>query len=411
VFRRAAASIIFVIGCGGSHSDAEEEVVLRVSAVAGLSELRPGLEVSGSSAAALELVFDEPDRHIESMHAEGSNVILIRRASTRYSSQQLAAALRTQDLVSASALDTNRIEVRFRDQKTSTLVAQYAALGFDLGPFQLEFQRPNHVRLVRRGDGEIDAIELLASRRADEWRMLLGHELDVIPWAAALYREQFEGMESVRILDIPATDTATLYFNVRSPLLAEASVRRRISSLLNREAIAQLACGGSQCASKAPRSSDASALPARLSLLIAEDDSTLLTAAKTLRHQMWRFGTEVEIKPVPISELMQRAMSGEFEVALAPLSVADHSFGFFLSPGHPRALPITGFASPEYDAAVDRGDLKAAQALLDREVPATRLFEIRTFAAIDSQFCGKVEPKAGSWRWLSELYPCEAGEP
>jgi hypothetical protein len=41
----------------------------------------------------------------------------------------------------------------------------------------------------------------------------------------------------------------------------------------------------------------------------------------------------------------------------------------------------------------------------------TRLFEVRTFAAIDAGFCGTVSPSDSSWRWLSELYPCEAGEP
>jgi len=100
----------------------------------------------------------------------------------------------------------------------------------------------------------------------------------------------------------------------------------------------------------------------------------------------------------------------DYAIALSPLTQAAHGFGFFLSPSHPKALSMTGFASPEYDRAVDRGDFAAAQAILDRELPVTRLFELRSFAAVDAAFCGDVTPSTSSWLWLSKLYPCQDGE-
>ena len=71
----------------------------------------------------------------------------------------------------------------------------------------------------------------------------------------------------------------------------------------------------------------------------------------------------------------------------------------------------SGFADPTYDEAVRRGDLAAAQAILDQAMPVTPLYEYRTFAAVDARFCGDVTPSAQSWRWMADLYPCEDATP
>ena len=409
--RRAAAAIAFLIGCSGPRApDSDREVVLRVSATFGLSEIEPALEVSGTSAAVMDLVFDTTGPYIESMKAEGAKVVLTTRATSKLSASELAAAMRCKEMVSARAIGERSIEAQFPDDKTAALAVQYDAFGFDLGPFRVDSQDANHIRLVRRGEGALDVIEAQASTRSDEWRKLLAHELDVIPLAASQYRAEFAGVESIRVLDIPASNSAALYFNVRSALLADARTRRRIASAIHREAIARLACGVASCASPTVEPPDeAAAAPQRLSLLVPEDDAPLGVAAKILRHQLFPIGVELEIEPVAIATYVDRQARGDYALALGPLSNGDRSYGFFLSPSHARGIWVTGFASPEYDAAVDRGDLAAAQTILDRELPATRLFELRSFAAVDSAFCGDVTPSASSWLWLSELYPCEEG--
>lgn len=359
----------------------------------------------------MDLVFDVPDPYIESMKADGSSVILVRRDSARLSTEELARALRYEGLLSARALDEKRIEARFTDAKTAALCAEYANFGFDVGPFAIESQAPERIRLVRRSEGSLDIIEIVKSTKSDEWRRLLAHDIDVVPKAAGVHRSQFAGLGSVRILDIPAADTAALYFNVRAPELADVSVRRRIAGALHRQAIARLACGDPTCASPDVQASTSVALPRRLTMMVADDDTALRTAAKILRHQLWSLDLEVEIRPLPVPRIVDRLANGEFDLALLPLTLANHRFGFFLSPGHPKAFPMTGFANPEYDAAVDRADLAAAQEILDRELPVTRLFEIRVFAAVDSAFCGDVIPTSSSWLWLSKLYPCEGPPP
>lgn len=409
--RRAAAAIAILIGCGGPRSSDEDgEVVLRVSAVGGLSDLTPGLEVSGASAAAMDLVFALPDQYVESMTSVGSTVTMVRRANVSESTEELARALRGKELQSVRALDERRIEARCADEKTATLVAQYEAVGFDLGPFAVDTRGDATIRLVRREESPgIDVIELVESTRADEWRRLMAHEIDVVPETASVYRNYFEGLSSVRAVDTAVKDTAAMYFNVRAPGLDSADARRTIARTIHREAIATLACGVASCASPTKLPDAHAKLPSRLELLVIDDLSTLRTAAKILRHQLWPLGVDVVIQPVTAAEIVERMTAGQFHIAVLPLSLGEHRFGFFLSPGHPRGLPMTGYANPEYDAAVERGDLETAQAILDRDVPVTRLFENRYFAAIDGRFCVHMKPTVGSLLWLSELYPCEEG--
>jgi hypothetical protein len=359
----------------------------------------------------MDLVFTVPDPYIESMRAEGSRVVLLRRKSVRESAGELASALRGKELVSARALDEEHLEAQFADADTATKVAQYGALGFDLGPFQVDTIQDGRIRLVRRSGGGVDAIELIESTRADEWRRLMAHELDVVPETASLYRSEFKGLSSIRALETQATDTTAIYFNVQAPALADVATRRRIAGAIHRPAMARLVCGDPACASPSVDGTAEGVLPPRLVLLVLQDDTTLRTAAKILSYQLWPLGVELIVEAVPASEIVQRMTAGQFDLAMFPLSLADHRFGFFLSPGHPKGLPITGFANSEYDAAVERGDLATAQAILDREVPVTRLYENRYFASVDGRFCGDVKPTGGSWLWLSKLYPCDQEAP
>jgi ABC-type oligopeptide transport system substrate-binding subunit len=243
---------------------------------------------------------------------------------------------------------------------------------------------------------------------SDEWRKLMARELDVMSSSPNLYRKQFAGMGSVRLLDIPATISTALYFNVRDPLLADAAVRRRIAAGLNHQAIARIA--GGDATSAAPPvtgGSDDAPLPSSLSLLLVQDESTMLLTGSVLRHEFDRMGIAVDVQPVNLERLVAQIDGGHFQMLLLPLPNGPRRFGRFLStpPGIP---PLTGFANPEYDAAVAASDLAKAQEILDRELPATVLFEARSFAAIDSRFCGDVTPSPISWRWMADLHLCDS---
>lgn len=409
--RQTVAVILALFAACSGVGDRPEEIVFRVGATAGLGPLVAGRELEGSSAAAADLVFEYLDQHIEEIRPDGARLRLERRSTSPYTAEQLAASFRSPGLVSASATGPGEIEAIFKDEASARLGADPANhAAFDLGPYRVESQQLGHARLRRRGPGAIDVIEIVQVSSADEWRKLMARELDVMSFSPDLYREQFTGMSSVRLLDIPAVIDATLYFNVRDPALASAAVRRRIAAGLNRPAVARVAGGDPASATAAPVGGpeEAVALPERLSLLVGQDDSTMLLAASVLRHQLDRLNIAVQIEPVPLDDLTSQVGAGRHQLVLGPLPSGPRRFGRFLSPDAGRPS-MTGFADPAFDAAVAAADLDRAQAILDREMPATPLYQLRGFAAIDARFCGKVEPSVTSWRWMADLRPCEDG--
>ncbi|HKE16692.1 MAG TPA: ABC transporter substrate-binding protein [Kofleriaceae bacterium] len=409
--RGAPAGLLFILlsACSGSSDGQAEDIVFRVGATAGLSAFIPGATLQGSSAAAADLIYELGTEHIEGIERAGPRLILKRRARSRFTVQQLASSLRSQNLVSARAIAPDLIEAVFTDAASAERTDPWS-LVFDVGPFKVESQSQGHARLRRRGRSAIDVIEIVEVSASDEWRKLMARELDVMSSSPALFREQFAGMASVRVLDIPATITATLFFNVHNPALAAVEVRRRIAAGLNREAIARVATGDASSARPSQAGTQGAVrLPGRLSLLALEGDSTTVLAASVIRHQLGRLGVVVDVLPVSLEEFGSRLDSGSHELALGPLPKGDRRFGRFMTPG-PTTPSMTGFADPDYDAAVRRQDLAQARAILDREVPATELYEVRTFAAIDARFCGDVTPNDTSWRWMADLHLCQNDE-
>lgn len=409
--RGTAAALVFLLAaCGGSGGDHAEEIVFRVGAPAGLSELVP-TESQGSSASAIDLVFDFAESHVDGVRVEGNKVYLTRLSSSPYKAEELASSIWAQGLVSARALGTDRLEAVFESAASAKSSTEPFGLAFRLGPFRIESQERGRVRLTRRGNSAIDVIEIVEVSSSDEWRKFLARELDVMSSSPNLYRDEFAGMASVRLLDIPADTSAALYFNVRDPALTDAGVRRRIASALNRRAIASVATGdaSSAVAPVAGGADEGVAMPARLTLHVFEGDSTLVLAASVLRHQLDRLHIAVDVAPVTLKEWLATLTKGRQQLALLPLPSGNRRYGRFLSPV-PDDPSISGFTDPAYDAAVARGDTAAAQAILDRELPATALYERRSFAAIDSRFCGDVTPSDTSWRWMAALHLCQNDE-
>jgi hypothetical protein len=402
--------VLALAACSEGGDDQGGEVLFRVGATSGLSEFVPGESLSGSSAAAVDLVFDLGPQHVTQLSRDGSTLRLTRRPTSPYTADQLASALRSQSLVSVRATGPDVIEAEFADAAIAERTELWY-LGFDVGPFALESQEPGRVRLRRRGRSAIDVIDIVELAASDEWRKLMARELDVMSASPALFREQFAGMNSVRVLDIPPNLTATLYFNVRNPVLADAAARRRIAGALNRSAIARVATGDEASAirSTAIASDEAALLPSRVSLLVGDSESAMLMAASVIRHQLGGLGVAVDVEALPLEQVFAQVDRGQHQLALGPLPKEDRRFGRFLS-SSPDAPSMSGFSDPEYDAAVRKGDFVSAQAILDREVPAIELYEWRTFAAIDSRFCGDVTPDDISWRWMADLRPCENGE-
>lgn len=384
---------MLLASCGGSPD--ESNVVVRVSAIAGVADFAPRPGQSGSSAAALDLVFDSVSTHADVIRVSGRIVTFRVRDPARFEVATLAARVRYQGLVSVEVTGADVFTATFIDEKTAAHATEPWYAFFDTGPYRLEEVRPDGVRLRRRHGGAIDAIEIFETTRADEWRKLMAREIDVIPYASSAYREELEGIGSIRIFDIPAESDAALYFNVRDPQLSDVALRRRIAASIHRKALARLVCDDERCAAPAAAAA-AGELPAMIELSVVESDSALMIAARGLAYQLGSLGVNVAIKPTAVAELV----AGRFQMALAPLTRGPHRYA---------GLRLSGFTS--FDAALAADDHRAAQEIFEQEVPATILFEYRSFAAVDARLCGDVAPSSTSWRWIADLYPCEEAPP
>jgi hypothetical protein len=134
--------------------------------------------------------------------------------------------------------------------------------------------------------------------------------------------------------------------------------------------------------------------------MVIEDDSTFQLTAHVLRHQLWKLGIALRIEQASVAEQFARIQERTYQLAVDPLPKGNRRYTS-------SATWVSGYDNPDYSAAVARSDFAGAQAILDRDVPFTPLYDYRTFAAIDASFCGDVTPSVTSWRWIADLYPCE----
>ncbi len=140
-------------------------------------------------------------------------------------------------------------------------------------------------------------------------------------------------------------------------------------------------------------------------------DTSQVRAAEVMRHQLHARGVTLTIERLTLEEIAARGSSGNFQLLLAPVPAPDSRAFLQQFSSLPAHAPYnwTGYANPEYDAAVEAGDGALARTILARDVPVIVLFEIREFAAVDARFCGGKPTSPTSWRWLADLYPCKAG--
>ena len=393
-----AALVALGQGCGDAREAASSEVVVRVSAIAGLPEFELGPDLSGSTSAALGLIYDPIERHALAERMVGRTWVLRRRSGSPYSAAQLAASFEYEGVESSRALDNERIEISFSGAADLRWVQRYA--GFDVGPFQVDHYSSERVRLRKRADVAIDLLEIVSTSANDEWRQLLAREVDVIPRAPAVVRDQFRGMSSIRVLEMEEEDSAVLYLNTaRVPV----DLRRHIAAAIDGKALAASVCGSNQCAlADGTGAVDPLAEPATVTLDIVASESPHALAAKVLRHQLAAAGVQIEIREQTIVELVESGKNGDFDVLIAPLTSSDERFR--------SAVSLTRYQNPDYDAALARKDTATMQAILDRDVPIIPLFEQRFIAAVDARLCGDVVPEATSWRWIAGLRPCRAEE-
>ena len=395
----AAIAVIVYAGCGDSSDRRASTVVLRVSATHGLTPVLAGPPFDGSTAYAMDLVFQSWDQHVRIDGRDGATVHMSRLPKSPFTAGQLGDALRFEGLSKVS-VDDQRIDAVFATAEAAAYLHRLAQLRrgrlklFELGPYRVGSRRHDRVFLDRRTPGGgADVIEIVASDATREWRDLFAHNVDVIASAPELHRQQFDGINSVRRIDIPVTTLMTMAVNPHDGALRSQDVRSRLLSLLDTPAISRVACGSRNCWVEPwyrPTVKSIAPLPEQLSILVLETDSPALAASRVVKHQLRRDGVSVEINAVSLQALRNRHQAGQYQLMLIPTpSVLD-----------PAAVKIIELLQPANETK------RSALELLREQALAVPLYKMRFFAAVDARFCGGNPRSFSSWAWLAELELC-----
>ncbi len=405
------AAAFWAAACTENDVEPKAEVLLRVGTSHGMGSFLPGASRTGGAAFYLDELLHEPILdYAEVDRVDGERIIL--QPEDAESAEVLVEALAHHGLDEVEHAADGEVLVTFRSAELAARAAirwRNNRPAVATGPYRLSRNDESARLEARRAGMSIDAIEIQSLPTTELWRRLHGRDIDVIPILDAVHRAQFEDMYSVRTLDLPVAGYPSLVFNTRHPGLAERAVRARLATMLDREAIARVACGSEECVGRLWSIADGltedvshAELPDELNLLVLESDSSLVLAAEVVRHQLRAAGLTVKIVTASLEELLGPGVV-DYDLLLVPLPApAELAVRYLEDFG-----TVDPGLSERLDIARDEDDERAWERALAAEMPAFPLFEGRHFAAVDSRFCGGNPDRASSWAWLAELHPCE----
>ncbi len=395
-----------------SQEDERRPQALTVGATWGITSFEPDDSLSGSTATAIDLLFDSVADHIASAQAQGRVVRFTLREDTPYTSEILADSFSYSTLVSSRVVDSRHIETTFADEDAALKVATLSYGSFALGPFVLAQQTKTTARLQRKSKQAFQEIILQEVTAQDEWRLFLSRKLNVIPHASILYRKELAQLPSVKLIDYPPSHDVALFFNTNRPALRAANSRRYLASQIDRTALSRALFGTPEQSLPQPKPTaevPTFDLPLRIAYL--KDSFQLKRTAEILQFQLAEYNILLQLHPLPIAELIQYCLSDAYDLALFPVPMGKDRYDRFLSPSHPASINFTSFASPLYDRAYAANDEAQLKAILSEELPVSFLYRQLYFAAMDASLCNDKQPKMGSWHWLASIHPCESDTP
>lgn len=267
-------------------------------------------------------------------------------------------------------------------------------------------------------------------------RRFLDGRADFIPALSAADRSDLAQHRRLRLITWPSTGLGFLEFNLRTPILADAAVRRALSMGVDRAAIVQHVFGGFAIVATGPlpRSEwlgDTTVLPPpfdraaarqlldsahwavvapdgirykagrplRFTITVANTNASRARLAEILQGEFRRLGADVQIELVDFSTYLTILNAGHFDAAMFAGTTASPAAELHEEWGS-HSLAVDGggnasnYANPTFDALVDsatsNNDLTQARRQMHRaletimgDAPAIWLFEQRNAGGID----------------------------
>ena len=289
-----------------------------------------------------------------------------------------------------------------------------------VGPFRLHKQKKadpdngvprDFIELIDECDKTgIDVIRIEGMRTDEEWKELFSGKVGVVPLTSIASRGKFKDMGSVQTIVVPPSGDIGLYFNMARDPWSKVDARRMLASILDRAAIAEVAClGAPRCVIEAPPISSPDspiALPKEVSIVAMADDSTLARAARALKyHLSTKLEMQVTVHELPLEAAIARLEKGDYDFTLLPLARPPNRAAIETTRIHLETY--AHYAPPELEQATKSLDWALFESQLLEDIPALRLYANLQFAAIDKRFCYRWKPDSQtSWRWLAHVYPC-----
>ncbi len=275
-----------------------------------------------------------------------------------------------------------------------------------------------------RGRGAIDVVEFRSHRSLRAaWAALMRDEIDALYEVNRDAVEFVEREQRVKVYPFLRPYVATLVFNVRTPQLARAEVRRGLSRIIDREAIVRAAYRGRARAAQGPlwpnhwllkslsgvgqnpvpehgRPLD---LQVRCLVVPELEQQPFERLALVLQKQFADAGVDLELEAVTMKDLARRLPVGDFEAVLLEAigGAPTWMYGMWHSPVPGTARFITtGYtgADKELDAmqmARDDEELKRAVAAvyrkMDDDPPAIFIAWPEVARAVSTRFDVPVE--------------------
>lgn len=417
---RAALSLALLLACGRPPAE-KGPFVLRLGVMAPMGWEGPGTG-AGGAAAATDLVYEAPlypvgDRllspFLESWQRdEQGRWVLAFQPGRSFSdgrpvtSEDLARSLRAGRF--RVAREAGRVVAESQpdagagDLAGLLLTPVASGEGPDAlgtGPFAVA-ERSEERMLLRRvvpAPGRVDAVEFVAFASSREaFAQLLRGRLNA---AVSLDRHQVElldGVPGIRVISARAPNAVVAFLNPRRLSREE---RRALADALPLGEVAARAGLGSECGVVPPRRPLPAGRALRIGYGVPGDETS--RAALALRRALGARGGEV----VPVAEMDALPASSEVDILIRPALVWPTAMLATALESGARFNPF-GYANPNFDAAVHRGDGAGATAALRDDPPMLVICRRQRHMAVDARI---LNATVSEWGVLDTLPQWQVG--